>query len=125
MAITNIEYLLSVNKFNTPRNITGKAATALKIARLILLEPGSDPLHPEMGVGIRKYRHGHSTDVISEISKEVENQIIQYLPEYQYTHVDFIVTEDKILNFQITVDDQTFIYESGNTDMPIFLDNLA
>ena len=125
MAVTNIEYLFSVNKFNTPKTVTGKAATALKIARLILLEPGSDPLHPEMGIGIRKYRHGRSDNILSDIKKEVDEQIIQYLPEYQYCHVDFTVTADRILDFQITVDDEMFIYESGNTDTPIFLEDLS
>lgn len=125
MAVTNLEYLLSFNKYNSPKTVTGKAATALKIARLILLEPGSDPLHPEMGVGIRKYRHGSKEDILTEIKKEVEDQIIQYLPEYQYTFVDFVVTDDHILNFQISIDDEMFVYESGNTDTPIFIEDLA
>lgn len=122
--VSNIEYMFSVNKHNTPKTVTGKAATALKIARLILLEPGSDPLHPEMGVGIRKYRHGQESDIIGKISKEVDDQIMQYLPEYQYAHVDFIITDDRILNFQITVDDEIFIYESANTETPIFIEDL-
>ena len=125
MAVTNLEYLLSFNKYNSPKTVRGKAATALKIARLILLEPGSDPLHPEMGVGIRKYRHGSKDNILIEIKKEVEDQIIQYLPEYQYAFVDFVVTDDHILNFQISIDDEMFVYESGNTDTPIFIEDLA
>lgn len=124
MAVTNLEYLLSFNKYNTPKTVTGKAATALLIARLILLEPGSDPLHPEMGVGIRRFRHGNKETVLEELQKEVERQIVQYLPEYQYVFVDFVVTDDHILNFQISIDDEMFIYESGNTDTPIFMDDL-
>ena len=124
MAVTNLEYLLSFNKYNTPKTVTGKAATALLIARLILLEPGSDPLHPEMGVGIRRFRHGNKETVLEELQKEVERQIVQYLPEYQYAFVDFVVTDDHILNFQISIDDEMFIYESGNTDTPIFMEDL-
>ena len=49
------EYLMSVNKINEPVVETEQRAIALLLLRLILLEPGSDPLHPDMGVGITKY----------------------------------------------------------------------
>ena len=43
------EYLLSVNNFNEPAALEGKQAIGLLLVRLILMEPGTDPLHPDMG----------------------------------------------------------------------------
>ena len=51
------DYLMSVDMFNNPATVSGDRAQALKIVRLILMNPGSDPLHPEMGVGLKQFRY--------------------------------------------------------------------
>ena len=52
------EYLLDMNNFDQPEILKDKAAIAALLTRLILLEPGTNPLFPTMGVGlVSKYRY--------------------------------------------------------------------
>ncbi len=115
MATTQVkqrEYLLSVDEFSNPQIVEGKSAIALLLSRLILLEPGSDPLHPDMGVGIKKYRFDSNKDVLTEIKDDITKQLETYLPTYQGTEVQIGLTEDKKLNINITVGDTTYVYSS-------------
>ena len=72
------EYLCSVDKFNKPVVRTKQSAIALLLLRLIILEPGSDPLHPDMGVGIRRYRYTMNT--LNELKQRIKDQIDTYIP---------------------------------------------
>lgn len=115
MATTQVkqrEYLLSVDEFSNPQIVESKSAIALLLSRLILLEPGSDPLHPDMGVGIKKYRFDSNKDVLTEIKDDITKQLETYLPTYQGTEVQIGLTEDKKLNINITVGDTTYVYSS-------------
>ena len=106
------EYLLSVNEFSNPQVVEGKSAIALLLTRLLLLEPGSDPLHPDMGIGIKNYRFNNDKDILSELKKEINNQLEIFLPTFQGSEVILGLTEDKILNIDITVGDTTYVYSS-------------
>lgn len=110
------EYLLSVDDFNNPQIVEGKSAVALLLSRLILLEPGSDPLHPEMGVGIKNYRFNSSKNALSEIRDAVQKQVETYLPSFQNSVIEVSLKEDKILNIHITVGDTTYVYSSEVTE---------
>ena len=127
MATTQVkqrEYLLTVDEFSNPQVVEGKSAIALLLSRLILLEPGSDPLHPDMGVGIKKFRFDANKDVLYEIQKVIEKQVETYLPSFQGTEVELALTEDKILNINITVGDTTYVYSSEIDDPIDTLDEL-
>ena len=50
------EYLLSTNEYLEPAMEDGSTAYGILLMRLLLLIPGTNPLHPAMGVGIPKYR---------------------------------------------------------------------
>lgn len=119
MAVKQRVYLLSINEFKEPIKIEGKAAIGLLLVQLIVLEPGSDPLHPGMGVGIKRYRYGINN--IDDLRKEVEYQIETYLPNFQNATVNIVVTKEKICNIEITVDDIVYVYESDKSDTPITL----
>ena len=52
------EYVIGTNDFKQPEEYLGKKAVGLLVERLLLLEPGTDPMRPEMGVGlVSKYRY--------------------------------------------------------------------
>jgi hypothetical protein len=106
------EYLLSVNEFSNPQVVEGKSAIALLLSRLLLLEPGSDPLHPDMGIGIKNYRFNNDKDVLSELKKKINDQLEKFLPTFQGSEIILGLTEDKILNIDITVGDTTYVYSS-------------
>jgi hypothetical protein len=121
MAITQVkqrEYLLTVDEFSNPQVVEGKSAIALLLSRLIILEPGSDPLHPDMGVGIKKYRFNSDKNVLTKIRDNISNQIDTYLPTFQGSEIEIGLTDDKILNINITVGDTTYVY-SSEVETPI------
>jgi hypothetical protein len=119
MAVTQVkqrEYLLSVDEFSTPKVVEGKSAIGLLLSRLILLEPGSDPLHPDMGVGIKNYRFNASKDSLSTLRDEISRQIETYLPTFQGSEITLSYTDDKVLNINITIGDTTYVYSSEVND---------
>ena len=116
------EYLMSVNKINEPVVETKQRAIALLLLRLILLEPGSDPLHPEMGVGITKYRF--SVDTLEELRSRIDNQISTYLPDFLASEINIVINSDRTCNVEITIDDTIYTYDSKNAPVPITLTDM-
>lgn len=116
------EYLCSIDNFNKPVVYSKQKSIALLLVRLILLEPGSDPLHPDMGVGIRRYRYSMNT--LDELKKRVENQINTFLPCFRASSVEIEITEDRLCNINITVDDTIYVYDSSEAPVPIRIDDV-
>ena len=119
MATTQVkqrEYLLTVDEFSNPQVVEGKSAIELLLSRLILLEPGSDPLHPDMGIGIKNYRFNNNKDALTELNKKITDQVDKFLPTYQGSNVSLGFTPDKILEINITVGDTTYVYTSEVDD---------
>ena len=117
MALKNREYLLSVDQYNNPYVVEGSEAVALNLVRLLLLEPNSDPLRPDMGVGLKNYRYALTLD---ELNNRIADQIATYLPQYQNAKVNIIRTNDRVANIEISINDVTYIYDS--TTMPVSID---
>ena len=119
MAVKKREYLCSVNKVNEPIIEKEQRAIALLLLRLILLDPGSDPLHPDMGVGIRKYRF--TVETLEELRLRVANQIATYLPDFSASRVEITINENRTCNVEITIDDTIYTYDSNNAPYAITL----
>ena len=118
------EYLLDTDNFDEPKVLTDKAAIAALLTRLILLEPGTNPLFPTMGVGlVSKYRYLFK-DQEGALKEDIKNQINQFLPEANCTNVGLIYNDDKTIDIEITVDDTTFLYQSSKM-IPITLQSIA
>jgi hypothetical protein len=115
------EYLFSVDNFNKPIVYTGKKAIGLLLTRLILLKPGSDPLHPEMGVGIENYRYAMGK--IEELRDRIKTQIQTYLPDFQSADVTLVATPDHLLNIEITINDTIYVYDSTEAPVAITIDS--
>ena len=122
MAIKNREYLFTVNDYNEPETVEGKPAIALLLVRLIMMDKGTDPLHPGMGVGIRNYRYSMTN--LEDLRKEVQYQIETYLPCYQNANVTIIRTRDKVCNIEITIGDTVYVYDYKTAPIPIVLDDI-
>lgn len=121
--ISTKEYLLSVDNFNKPTVVEGQEAIAILLLRIILLEPGSDPLHPEMGFGIKNYRYSLSKK--SEMESAIEKQIQQYLPEFSSNSVEIKeITDKKVCNIEITINDTTYVYDSTIMPTPLRIEDL-
>ena len=122
MSIKKREYLFSINNFKNPKYVEGKNSIAMRLMELLLMNPGQDPLHPEMGVGLKNYRYG--IDTLEELRDCIQNQIDTYLPMYQNVNIAMIRTPDKLLNIEMSVGDTVFVYESSSAPVQISLDDL-
>ena len=122
MSIKNREYSFGVDKFNKPTVLKDKEAIGTRLMELIMMEPGDDPLHPDMGVGLRTFRYGVNN--LEDLRSRVQKQIETYLPFYQNADVAIIRTPDKVVNIEISLGSMKYIYDSNNTSKPITLDDL-
>lgn len=123
MAIQDREYLFTINDFNEPKVVNGSEAVGLRLTNLLLMNPGSDPLHPEMGVGLKNYRYGLS--VLDQLRDRISDQIKTYLPMYAGADVQIIRTPDKVCNIEITVDGVVYVYDSKSAPIPIGLEDIV
>ena len=122
MAIKEREYMVSINAFKRPEIKKDQQAICMLLLRLLLLEPGSDPLHPEMGVGITRYRYGMNT--LEELRKRIADQLNTYLPCFPSSRVEIEITGDHLLTVYITINDVIYVYDSEETGIPITLEDV-
>lgn len=124
MAVKAKEYLLSTDDLGRPDSVDGKEAVALLLIRLLLLMPGSDPLRPDMGVGLINYRYCQGK--LDELKTRIANQISTYLPEFPTIEVKIVeVTSSKICNIEITIEDTIYIYDSSIMPVSLSLEDIA
>jgi len=116
------EYLCSVDRFNKPVVYNDKKAISTLLVRLILLEPGSDPLHPEMGVGIRRFRYSMNT--LEQLKQRIKDQIDTYLPCFRVSNVELTITDNHLCNIEITINDIVYVYDSNEAPVPIRIDDM-
>lgn len=121
--IRDREYLLTVNEFNQPQVLENEQAIAMMLMRLILLNPGSDPLHPDMGVGIINYRYAMGK--LEELKQRVSQQITTYLPCYPSGNVEIEIVDDHLCDILITINDTVYRYSSADAPVPITIDTAA
>ena len=99
-----VEYFLGINEFNRPTVYTDVDATYTLLIRLILLEPGTYPTHPKMGVGlVSRYRYAKESDLVN-LANDIENQIAMYLPNFSSISAELTLTKTKDLFIQIIID---------------------
>lgn len=122
MAIKRREYLCTIDPFNRPLIVNDESAIGLRLLELLMMDPGSNPLHPDMGVGIRNYRYGINT--LSDLENRIRDQIKTYLPTSQLDEVAIIRTPDKVLNIEIRIGESVYNFNSGDTNNPISLADL-
>lgn len=115
------EYCMSVDNFKKPTVYKNQPAIALLLTRLILLNPGSDPLHPDMGVGITNYRYAYGR--LDELKARVRDQINTYLKCFTSAQVDITIDNNKMCNIEITIDDTMYIYDSSEAPIPITIES--
>lgn len=103
------EYLISTNDFKRPKIVYGKKAIGVLIVRLLLLEPGTNPMRPEMGVGLAsKYRYMFP-DRLADLKRDIYDQLDKYLFPYKNIQITMSIV-DKELRMDITIDDNTYKY---------------
>ena len=114
MANTGIlkEYAMSVNDFKQPADAKGKKAIGVLIVRLLLMEKGTDPMRPDMGVGIvSRYRYMFE-DNCPDLIQDIRQQLQTYLVPYSNISTLEATVVDKELHLTIVIDDNTYSYKT-------------
>lgn len=120
------EYLLTTDEFRNPKVLEGAKAIGILLVRLLLMEPGTNPLHPDMGVGIGpRYRFITESD-LDQLQTRVKEQINTYLPSlfFSAAQVNLNIKSNKILVITIIADGTSYIFDTEETDSPIELSDL-
>lgn len=122
------EYLLSTNEFLEPKVVEGSDAYGILLTRLLLLQPGTNPLHPGMGVGLGpKYRF-ISEDDMATLQSIIQEQVNTYLPSNFMNVVKAYVEikpNSKYLQITIFADDTKYVFDTEDSNTPIELSDLV
>lgn len=106
------EYLFTTNNYKKPYVLKDNHSLALLLIRLLLTVPGTNPMHPELGVDvIGRYRYCNKSH-LQNLKQEIRNQIECYLMEYQLAEVEPTL-ENGVLKIAITIDDTIFLFTTG------------
>ena len=85
--VDTTEPIMSIDKYNKPIVLEQDDAAVMLIIRLILLEPGTIQILPQMGVGlVSKFRYSMEPDM-QTLSNTIQNQINDYLPQFTFVEV--------------------------------------
>lgn len=104
-----VEHLIATDDYNKPYTLKDKDALAVILIRLLIMDPGTNPLHPEAGVGlVRRYRFS-SPDDMPTLNREIDQQIRVYLPQFSYVNVECTFVEGAI-HVNISIDDTLFAF---------------
>ena len=106
--------LLTTDSYKKPMTLKDKDALAILLLRLLIMVPGTNRLHPEMGIDIRGRYEYSSDDEIDELNTEIEQQIETYLPNYASGSKVECENDNRIFRVHINVDGTLFKYSSGN-----------
>ena len=122
------EYLLSTNEFLEPKVAEGSDAYGILLTRLLLLQPGTNPLHPAMGIGLGpKYRF-ISEDDMAMLQSRIQEQVNTYLPSDFMNVVKAYVElkpNSKYLQITIFADDTKYVFDTEDSSTPIELSDLV
>ena len=122
------EYLLSTNEYKEPKVAEGSDAYGILLTRLLLLEPGTNPLHPGMGVGLGpKYRFISENDM-PILQTLIQEQVNTYLPSEFLTATNVYLqlqSKSKYLQITIIADDTKYVFDTENSSTPMELSDLV
>lgn len=117
------EYGLTTNSFNEPIEHDNADTAFILIKRLILLNPGTYPNHPNMGVGLFSKWKFSDMNNMNDLKAEIQNQITQYLPQYQLSNIE--ISKKAQNELLITIQVENIIYTMETTSGELKLVDLA
>lgn len=94
-----------------PRVLTDSDADYMHIVYLLLLDPGTFQTHPEMGVGIRRYRFISDDDILATIKTSIVDQMNRFLPNIDVNTVSLSIIDGVTLG--IAIDTANGVYAIG------------
>lgn len=74
------EYTLCDSNYDDCLKYNGLLALAFNIQRLLFIDPGTYPNHPDLGIGIRQYQFERlNTGTLTDIRDRIDDQIRKYI----------------------------------------------
>jgi hypothetical protein len=120
------ECLLTTDEFSQPMVLEDQNAVGTLLLRLFLLQPGTNPLHPEMGIGlVPRYRFITTAD-LNDLTTLIKDQIQTYLPlEYSSTAEVYLeIKPTKYLLITIIINDVKYIFDTEKSTTPVQLSEI-
>lgn len=111
------DYSFDVDKFDKPLIYKNDKAVKSLLTKLILLNPGTFPSHPNMGVGLVE-RYQYSTEESkANLKSDIKTQIDKYLPPNFNGAIVEVEYYNKNIYISITIDDRMFqMFYDTNSD---------
>ena len=101
------EYLLDVDKRQQPKVFTKYEGDRINVFRLIMLEPGTFPTHPTLGVGlVSRWRFRDVDTIKSSLASTIEAQLKDFMPQLIDPQVTVTIVNNNnknIINLSVTV----------------------
>lgn len=114
------EYLLSTDNFTNPKVVKDTDAAGILLIRILIMVPGTNPLHPAMGVGLGTIYRYIMEDDLPSLETRISDQITTYLPpEFASVKVKLSISNDKCLKVSMAVDNTEFIFNTATMETPV------
>ena len=101
------EYLLDVDKRHQPKVFTKYEGDRINVFRLIMLEPGTFPTHPTLGVGlVSRWRFRDVDTIKSSLASTIEAQLKDFMPQLIDPQVTVTIVNNNnknIINISVRV----------------------
>ena len=101
------EYLLDVDKRQQPKVFTKYEGDRINAFRLIMLEPGTFPTHPTLGVGlVSRWRFRDVDTIKSSLASTIEAQLKDFMPQLIDPQVTVTIVNNNnknIINISVRV----------------------
>ena len=101
------EYLLDADKRQQPKVFTKYEGDRINVFRLIMLEPGTFPTHPTLGVGlVSRWRFRDVDTIKSSLASTIEAQLKDFMPQLIDPQVTVTIVNNNnknIINISVRV----------------------
>ena len=101
------EYLLDVDKRQQPKVFTKYEGDRINVFRFIMLEPGTFPTHPTLGVGlVSRWRFRDVDTIKSSLASTIEAQLKDFMPQLIDPQVTVTIVNNNnknIINISVRV----------------------
>lgn len=87
------EVAFGVDDFNKPKLLTPQESLAQILYNIFVMEEGTYPSLPHIGIGIRRYLYKYREDInITELKQKIFVNCTDLLPFVEFDDIDIIVT---------------------------------
>lgn len=111
--------ILDINEFNKNASYDDIYSLVSMVQTLIIMEKGTYPNHPDMGIGIRNYKFEFMDSItLNELRDNIVTQINKYLPNTLISNINVKTIRNELENKNNTVIVLIEFSQDDRTDIP-------